>query len=53
MALRINTNIAAMSAHKNLVKNDNSLSESLGRLSSGLRINKAADDASEIGRAHV
>ena len=51
MALRINTNIAAMSAHKNLVKNDNSLSESLGRLSSGLRINKAADDASGMAIA--
>jgi flagellin len=51
MALRINTNIAAMSAHKNLIKNDNSLSESLGRLSSGLRINKAADDASGMAIA--
>ncbi len=51
MALRINTNIAAMNAHKNLIKNDNSLSESLGRLSSGLRINKAADDASGMAIA--
>jgi flagellin len=51
MALRINTNIAAMNAHKNMIKTDNSLSESLGRLSSGLRINKAADDASGMGIA--
>ncbi|MCP3941173.1 MAG: flagellar protein FlaB [Desulfobacteraceae bacterium] len=51
MALRINTNIAALNAHKNLIKTDNSLSESLGRLSSGLRINKAADDASGMAIA--
>ncbi len=51
MALRINTNIAAMNAHKNMIKTDNALSESLGRLSSGLRINKAADDASGMGIA--
>ncbi len=51
MALRINTNIAAMNAHKNMIKTDNSLTESLGRLSSGLRINKAADDASGMAIA--
>ena len=51
MALRINTNIAAMNAHKNMIKTDNALSESLGRLSSGLRINKAADDASGMAIA--
>ncbi|MCP4412635.1 MAG: flagellar protein FlaB [Gammaproteobacteria bacterium] len=51
MALRINTNIAAMSAHKSLIKTDNSLSESLGRLSTGLRINKAADDSSGMAIA--
>ncbi|MGD9823971.1 flagellin [Desulfobacter sp.] len=51
MALRINTNVAALNAHKNLVKNDNSLSSSLEKLSSGLRINKAADDASGMAIA--
>lgn len=51
MALRINTNIAAMNAHKSLIKTDNALSESLGRLSTGLRINKAADDASGMAIA--
>ncbi|MBA3011067.1 MAG: flagellar protein FlaB [Proteobacteria bacterium] len=51
MALRINTNIASMNAHKNMIKTDNSLSDSLGRLSSGLRINKAADDASGMAIA--
>lgn len=51
MALRINTNIAALSAHKNMIKNDNGLSASLEKLSSGLRINKAADDASGMAIA--
>ena len=51
MALRINTNVAALSAHKNMIKNDNSLSASLEKLSSGLRINKAADDASGMAIA--
>lgn len=51
MALRINTNIAALNAHKNMIKNDNSLSSSLEKLSSGLRINKAADDASGMAIA--
>ncbi len=51
MALRINTNVAALNAHKNMIKTDNALSESLGRLSSGLRINKAADDASGMAIA--
>ena len=51
MALRINTNIAAMNAHKYMVKNDTDLSGSLEKLSSGLRINKAADDASGMAIA--
>ncbi|MFO7752540.1 MAG: flagellin hook IN motif-containing protein, partial [Desulfobacteraceae bacterium] len=51
MALRINTNIASMDAHKNLVGNDKKLSGSLQRLSTGLRINKAADDASGMAIA--
>ncbi|MBI5558999.1 MAG: flagellar protein FlaB [Deltaproteobacteria bacterium] len=51
MALRINTNVSALAAHKNMIKNDNSLSASLEKLSSGLRINKAADDASGMAIA--
>jgi flagellin-like hook-associated protein FlgL len=51
MGLRINTNIQALNAHKNLTKTDNALSSSLERLSSGLRINKAADDASGLAIA--
>jgi len=46
MGFRINTNIAAMNSHSNSVMNNRSLDESLSKLSSGLRINKAADDAS-------
>lgn len=51
MSLRINTNIASLNAHKNMIKTDNSLSSSLEKLSSGLRINKAADDASGMAIA--
>ncbi|MDY0133121.1 MAG: flagellin [Desulforegulaceae bacterium] len=53
MGLRINTNIQALNAHKNLIKTDNALSSSLERLSSGLRINKAADDASGLAIANT
>ncbi|PID78221.1 MAG: hypothetical protein CSB21_00860 [Deltaproteobacteria bacterium] len=51
MGLRINTNIQALNAHKNLTRTDNRLGLSLERLSSGLRINKAADDASGLAIA--
>lgn len=46
MGFRINTNIAAMNAHTNATMNNRDLDSSLSRLSSGLRINTAADDAS-------
>jgi len=51
MSLKINTNIAALNAHRNMLKTDSGLSKSLERLSSGLRINKAADDASGMAIA--
>ncbi|AII15362.1 flagellin [Campylobacter iguaniorum] len=51
MGFRINTNIAAMNAHTNAVVNNRSLDSSLGRLSSGLRIQTAADDASGMSIA--
>ncbi len=44
MAFRINHNIASINAYRNLARNDMGLSKSLERLSSGLRINKSADD---------
>ena len=49
MSLRIYNNIEAMTSHRNLLKADNMLSKSLERLSSGLRINKASDDAAGLG----
>ncbi len=49
MSLRINQNITALTAHKNLLSTDASRAKSLERLSSGLRINKAADDAAGLG----
>ena len=48
MSLMINTNIEAYDAHRNLVTTENSLSKSMQRLSSGLRINSAADDAAGL-----
>jgi flagellin len=51
MALRINTNVAALNAHRNMISTDNKLSASLERLSTGLRINKAADDSSGMAIA--
>ena len=51
MGFRINTNIAALNAHNNGVVNNRELDKSLGRLSSGLRINTAADDASGMSIA--
>ena len=49
MGLRIYNNIAALNAGRNLEINDALLSKSLERLSSGLRINRAADDAAGLG----
>ena len=48
MGLQINTNIEAMNAYRNLSNTQGSLSKSLERLSSGLRINRAADDAAGL-----
>ena len=45
MSLRIQTNVEAFDAHRNLVSTQNMLSKSMQRLSSGYRINSAADDA--------
>jgi flagellin len=48
MSLRIQTNIEAMDAHRNLVHTSDQLSQAMERLSSGYRINKAADDAAGL-----
>jgi flagellin len=48
MAMIINTNIASLNAQNNLNRSQNSLAASLQRLSSGLRINSARDDAAGL-----
>jgi len=48
MGFRIQNNIAAMNAHRNLNLSDVSLSKSLERLSSGYRVNSAKDDAAGL-----
>ncbi|WP_455757454.1 flagellin N-terminal helical domain-containing protein [Sulfurimonas sp.] len=48
MGFRINTNIAAMNAHRNSNINAHGLDKSLASLSSGLQINRAADDAAGV-----
>jgi flagellin len=53
MSLQINQNVGALNAHRNLVSNDNMLSKSLERLSSGFRINRAADDAAGLVKSET
>ena len=58
MALIVNNNPASIAAQRNLTVNTNSLQRSVERLSSGLRITRAADDAAGLGvsetlRAHI
>jgi flagellin len=48
MGLRINQNIAAMNSYRNLSATDTQMSKSLEKLSSGFRINRAADDAAGL-----
>jgi len=48
MALTVNTNIASLTAQRNLTGSQDMLSTSLERLSSGLRINSAKDDAAGL-----
>jgi len=51
MGLRINTNIAALNAQRVLQRSTGALNKSLERLSSGLRINRASDDAAGLAIA--
>ncbi|EKD8594182.1 flagellin A [Campylobacter lari] len=51
MGFRINTNVASLNAQANANLNSRALDTSLSRLSSGLRINSAADDASGMAIA--
>jgi flagellin len=51
MAMTINTNIQSLNAQRNLGTSQSSLSTSMQRLSSGLRINSAKDDAAGLAIA--
>jgi flagellin len=51
MGLRINTNVASLNAARTLNKSTLALNKSLERLSTGLRINRAADDAAGLAIA--
>ena len=51
MALVINTGIASMTAQRNLAANQSTLATSIQRLSSGLRVNSARDDAAGLAIA--
>jgi len=48
MALTINTNVASINAQRNLTQSQSALNQSLQRLSTGLRINSAKDDAAGL-----
>jgi flagellin len=48
MGMRVSTNIAAINAQRNLVTSQASMKDSFAKLSSGSRINKAADDAAGL-----
>ena len=50
--MRINTNVAAMNTLRVLAGTDQAITRSIGRLSSGFRINRAADDAAGLGIAN-
>jgi len=50
--MRINTNVGAINAHRNLTETNNAVSSSMQKLSSGFRINRAADDAAGLGIAN-
>lgn len=53
MALRINTNVTAINVRRNLTITNRNLSKSLERLSTGYRINRAADDAAGFAVANT
>jgi flagellin len=48
MALSVNTNVMSLNSQRNLSNSTNDLSKSFQRLSSGLRVNSAADDAAGL-----
>ncbi len=53
MALTVNTNVFSLAAQKNLTRSSGDLETSIQRLSSGLRINRAKDDAAGLAIAQL
>lgn len=51
MALSIMTNVSSLGAQRNLTKTQDRMTQNVGRLSSGLRINRAGDDAAGLAIA--
>ena len=51
MPMTINTNVSSLNAQRNLTSSQNSLATSMQRLSSGLRVNSAKDDAAGLAIA--
>src|SRR5215218_6139222 len=50
--MRINTNLSAINSQRILGKTENAIGSSMAKLSSGFRINRAADDAAGLGIAN-
>ena len=48
MGMRVSTNVAALNAQRNLIGSQRAINDSMAKLSSGSRINKAADDAAGL-----
>jgi len=48
MSLRVNHNMSAANAHRNVVNNSNAQSKTMEKLSSGLKINRAADSPAQL-----
>jgi len=48
MSLRVNTNMSAVNAHRNVVKNADAQAKTMEKLSSGLKINRAADSPAQL-----
>ncbi|MGA0405829.1 MAG: hypothetical protein ACO3O4_11805 [bacterium] len=48
MSLRVNTNMAAVNAHRNLVVNNGKQAEAMEHLSSGLKVNRGADGPASL-----
>jgi flagellin len=50
--MRINTNVSALNTYRNLTNTENAVNSSMQKLSSGFRINRAADDAAGLAIAN-